>query len=150
MCCYVCISKTEDSVDVVLCLLQIAWKYFYSAKSAGEAGTLFHIRNTIGRSNVSVDPIRKFNECDDFFKLVITCHVLVAAMKSLHMKTLQDTPILPVSNVPACDLWMETKERREEVLVAVTGDVVDQFIGFEFNQKPSCSSDKVIAQYRLL
>ena len=44
----------------------------------------------IGRINVSADPIRRFNECEDFFKLIINCFLLVAAMKFLKMISLSD------------------------------------------------------------
>ena len=57
------------------------WKYFYSTVSAGEIGTLFQLRNVTGRTNVNADPVHRFNECDDFFRLVVTCHVLVQCLQ---------------------------------------------------------------------
>ena len=76
----------------------------------GEHGTLFQLRNMIGRINVSADPIRRFNECEDFFKLIINCFLLVAAMKFLKMTSLSDVPSLPHVN-QANELWMESAEK---------------------------------------
>ncbi len=103
---------------------------------------MYQLRNTIGRSNVSTDPIHHFNECDDFFTMVVTCYVLVATMKSLNMQTLDDNPTLSDIDIPAADLWMESAERRKEVLLSICLDVVDQFASFKFNESPSSSSDK--------
>ena len=36
-----------------------------------------------------------YNECDDFFKLIVNSHIAVAAMKLLQMNTQEDTPNLP-------------------------------------------------------
>ena len=84
------------------------WKYFYSTVSAGEIGTLFQLSNVIGCTNVNADPVHRFNECDDFFRLVVTCHVLVSAMKLLSMKALDDIPSLP-DYVPLTSGWKPKK-----------------------------------------
>ena len=44
---------------------------------------MYQLKNLVGRTNVSTDPIRKFNESDDFFKLITTSHILVAALEIL-------------------------------------------------------------------
>lgn len=36
---------------------------------------MYQLRNLIRRSNVSADPIHKFNESDDFFRLLVKCHI---------------------------------------------------------------------------
>ena len=102
------------------------------------------MRNVIGRTNVNADPVHKFNECDDFFTLVVTCHVLVSAMKLLSMQTLDDIPSL-LDDVPAATLWMETKEKRENVLRTLCMKIVD-FSSFKFSQASSSSTDKVSVQ----
>lgn len=88
----------------------MAWKY-YSTLSAAEHGTMYQLRNLIGRSNVNADPIHKLNECEDFFKLVVTCHILVAAMEILRMKDLNDIPTIPTVAKPQ-DLWMISRESK--------------------------------------
>ena len=118
------------------------WKYFYSTVSAGEIGTLFQLRNVIGRTNVNADPVHRFNECDDFFRLVVTCHVLVSAMKLLSMKALDDIPSLP-DDICATDLWMETKEKRKEILQSLCMKIVNDFVQFKFKNVSLPSTDKV-------
>ena len=97
----------------------------------------------IGRINVSADPIRRFNECEDFFKLIINCFLLVAAMKFLKMTSLSDVPSLPHVN-QANELWMESAEKRISVLSSVCKSIVEEFLSFEFNNLKSCSDDKVL------
>ena len=60
--------------------------------SAGEHGTLFQLRNKLGRSNVITDPTKDFNACDDFFQVVVSAHIIAAAMKLLKMKSVNDVP----------------------------------------------------------
>lgn len=103
---------------------------------------MYHLRNVIGRSNVSADPIRKFNECDDFFKLIVTCYILVAAMKLLGMKSLDDVPSIPNVDSP-CDLWMESTETRGAVMKSICNDIVDKYVSFQFHLQPDVSDDKV-------
>lgn len=103
---------------------------------------MYQLRNLIGRSNVSADPVHKFNESDDFFKLVVTCYILIAAMKSLKMKALEDVPCMSGVEEPR-ELWMETVEKRKSTLHSICGDIVDQFASFEFNKPPMLSKDMV-------
>ena len=73
---------------------------------------MYQLRNLIGRSNVSPKPVKAFNQCSDFFKLVVVCHVLASALKHLSMASLADTPnIRGVQEVR--DLWLETAEKRK-------------------------------------
>ena len=97
----------------------------------------------IGCRNVSSDPIQKFNECEDFFKLITINHILVAAMQYLKMTSLDSIPSVPHLDQPD-QLWMETTEKRQAVLHSICTDVIDQFISFEFNKPPLSSNDKVL------
>ena len=106
----------------------MAWKYYYSSTSSGDHGTMYQLRNLIGRSgdhgtiyqlcnlidrsNVSPKPVKAFSQCSDFFKLVVVCHVVASALKHLSMASLANTPnIRGVQEV--CDLWLETAEKKE-------------------------------------
>ena len=68
------------------------WKHFLSTKSSAEHGTLYQLRNLLGRSNVVTDPTKDFNACEDFLLVVISGHIIAAAMKALGMKKMDDTP----------------------------------------------------------
>ncbi len=105
---------------------------------------MYQLRNLIGRSNVSADPVHKFNECDDFFHLLVTCHILAAAMKFLQMTNLDGTPCLSSVTKPE-DLWMEGAGRRKAVLQSICDDIVDKFVDFKFNEPPTLSTDMVSA-----
>ena len=129
-------------LKIFLKLSQVAWKYYYSSTSAGVHGTMYQLRNLIGRSNVSPKPVKAFNQCSDFFKLVVVCHVLAAALKHLNMVSLTDTPNLKgVQDIH--DLWLETAEKRKEVLRSVCGEIVDRYVCFHFQKVPTPSNDKV-------
>ncbi len=104
---------------------------------------MYQLRNLIGRSNVNADPVHKFNECDDFFKLVATCHILAAALQKLQMKALDDIPSISSVNQPQ-DLWMETAEKRKDVVQSICRDIVDEYASFE---SPNLSNDKHCTDY---
>ena len=78
--------------------MQVIWKYFYSTHSSGNHGTLHQLRNKVNRTNVVTKPSNDFNSCDDFFVLVVSCHIIAATLAMLKMKSVNDTPsedILP-------------------------------------------------------
>ena len=94
-------------------LLEVIWMYCYSKDSTLEHGTLYQLCNLINRSNVG-KPSADFNSCDDFFVLVITCHILTAALKIIGMSSLQDTPS-DTAIKDAEDIWMHEDTKRREV-----------------------------------
>ena len=97
-----------------------------------DRGTLYQLRNLISRSNVTTKPVKDFNSCNDFFNLVVTCHVLVAAMKLFSMKSLADIPSEALVADPQ-SVWMKTEEERRQILSNLCGKLVDQFVYFKFH-----------------
>ena len=89
---------------------------------------MFQLWNLIGRSNISNDPIHKFNESDDFFKLLISCYILAAAMELLKMKALDGIPSISTVEKPE-ELWMQTAEARE----TFCDPSVETSAAFQFN-----------------
>ena len=71
--------------------LQFIFRYYYSSKSSAEHGTLYQLRNAISRTNVVKALLDNFNACDDFFVLVIKCHIH-SAVKMMKMNSLDDVP----------------------------------------------------------
>ena len=66
-------------------------------------------------------PLDDFNACDDFFKLIITSHILTAAMTLLKMRSLGDQP--KHSDITdGVDTWMQTDTERKAILKAVCTD----------------------------
>ena len=79
-----------------------------SKKSTAEVGTLYQLRNLLGRSSVVKKPLDDFNACDDFFVLVVKCHVIAAAMKMLNMSQTSQVPFSPLFP-PLENKWIEQR-----------------------------------------
>ena len=74
--------------------------------------------------------------------MVIQCHIIAAAMKSLGMSSMEDFPLNDI--LPAPDLiWMESNEYRKEVLHGVCLSIADSLpLGFS-DFKEQKKEDKV-------
>ena len=55
-------------------------------------GTLYQLRNVINRRDVLKNPKNNFNACDDYFRLVLQCHVITAALKILGAESQTSSP----------------------------------------------------------
>ena len=107
--------------------------------SASEHGTLYQLKNLIHRTNVVFKPSTDFDACNDFFILVVTCHVLTAAMSILGMESLSATPsndVIPdVQNV-----WMLAHQERKITLDKLCEEIIDKF---RFHNTAHACSDQV-------
>ena len=103
---------------------------------------MYQLHHLIGQSNVSGDTTQKYNECDDFLKLIITCYILVAEFQHLKIESLSDIPKINDVNNPQ-DLWMALSHEQKSVFQLIYEGIVDEFVSFRFNQRPAPSSDKV-------
>ena len=97
------------------------WRLLYSGKSSSEHCTLYQLRNVLNRHNVRKKPIKDFNACDDFFMTILTSHIIVAAMKHLHIDSQSQTP----PDLPnAEDLWMLSKQERKDLLDGISAQIL--------------------------
>ena len=103
--------------------MQVIWKRLYKAVSFQDAGTLYHLRNTVGRSNVTGSPKDNFNECEDFFFTVVRTHIIAAAMEVLGMDSLSESPKKYIFPDPR-DL---SSEQRKGLLMTPALEVVTKF-----------------------
>ena len=120
------------------------FRYLYSTKSAGDHGSLYQLRNAIGRTGVVKKPLDNFNACDDFFVLVVKAHIISAAMEMLEMPDVTSIP--SAKYVPDPDnLWMFPEEERKQVLMKICQDLFDNYIDIMFHKTPpkEKESDKV-------
>lgn len=119
------------------------WKYYYSLNSSSQHGTLYQLRNLIGRTNVTKKPIESFDASEDFFILVIEAHIVAATMKLLEMETLNDTPSKQYA--PQGDFtWTQPIEERKLILEQITTAIVSSFLSVNFNNPSAPShSDKI-------
>lgn len=92
---------------------------------------------------VSKKPIDKFDECDDFFCLVVESLVLSACMEKFEMNGLDGVPCEQYAP-GGIDTWMLSEEERKKVLETLTLELIDSFTNFSFqNLNSPSSSDKV-------
>ena len=99
----------------------------------------------MNRTNVVKKPKNDFNACDDFFVLVVSCHIIAAALATLKMKSVSDTPsedVLP----NAQSMWMESVDVRRTGLDKVCKQIVDSFVDFSFKTDNTTETDHV-AEY---
>ena len=105
----------------------MVWKRFYDTKSFLDKGTLYQLRNAINRTNIS-ESVDDFNACEDFFVLVVRCHIVAAAMQYLSMKYISDAPSHPLL---VQDLWLKSEDERRDTLQGVVMEVVLLYVNFE-------------------
>lgn len=113
----------------------------YSTKSPSEHGTLYQMRNLLNRRNVVKKPIDDFNACDDFFMTVLTAHILVAAMKFLHIESLDQVPPDDVIQ-DAESVWMLSKQERQDLIESISNQIVEQFVSFQFCEEDAMCDDE--------
>ena len=91
--------------------------------------TLQHLRNLINRRNVISVPKKDVNANEDFFLLVVQCHIVGAAMKLFNIETVDSIPDYAENE------WnLGTKEERQSKLLSLAYSIVDSFVDLSFLQ----------------
>ena len=107
---------------------------------------LHQLRNLLNRSNVVEKPSRDFNECEDFLFLIIQSQVIMTALTTLKMKSLNDAPVCDTLLGPnPLSIWMLDIEERKKILDEVCSEVVTRFVQFSYNQGCTTEVDDVFA-----
>ena len=75
----------------------------------------------LNRRNVGTKPHKDVNAYEDFFLLILVCHILAAAMEVFAMDCLDDEPC---TEILCPDVWMHEKEERREILHSIAGVIV--------------------------
>ena len=108
----------------------------------GDHGTLYQLRNRLNRTNVK-DPKTDYNACDDFFILVISCHIVAATLAMLRMESVNDTPSADAIHNPH-NLWIESAELRKSVMERICQEVVNCYVDIFFtSSNHNDATDKV-------
>lgn len=94
----------------------------YKGGSNCDGGTLLQLRNLINRRYVAKDVCGRFNECIDFFEMVVKSHIIAAGMHFFGLKELSSEP---TANSIASDV---PREKRWKVLSHVIGRLVDRYV----------------------
>ena len=127
-------------------VFKVIWKHFFNNNSSAEHGTLYQLRNRLGRSNVVSDPKKDFNTCEDFLHVVVSGHIIAAAMKALGMKAMDDKPmVITAIGTNPDNLWMLDEEERKKVLDAVCSEIVERFVDFSFLKEITIGKDGVLS-----
>ena len=100
--------------------------------SAREHSTLYQPRNLTNRKNVINKPKSGFNTCDNFFEVIITAHILTAAIEALSMKSLGGTSE-EIVHTPEI-VWVGTGEERMENLEEIRMHITQSIINISFNE----------------
>lgn len=112
------------------------WQILYKSTSVSDHGTLQQLRNIINRRNVVSDPKTDVNSCEDFWLLVVTCHILCAAMKLLNRTSLHDFP----SN--AEEEWnLATVDDRRSKLYSICFEIHTKFVDLSAFSITTCTSN---------
>ena len=89
-------KRLEGIVPVVedwhtqVCFLDVIWKYFFNPCSGREHATLYQLKNVINCTHVT-KPKNDFNSCNDFFEIVMTGHILAAALEMFGMDSMSSS-----------------------------------------------------------
>ena len=111
--------------------LQIIWKYYYSVKSAGDKGSLFHLKNRLNRTNVPNEVKRDFNSAEDFIETITSSLIIAAALETLGMHSVEDTPGDCILK-NAQDIWMKPLEVRKALLGKICEKIYEKFISLSY------------------
>ena len=77
-------------------------------------------------------PLADFNACDDFFELVVRCHLLVAAMEVLGMNDLDGEP--SAEAIPnAEDVWTLSTDERKMILQSIVSKIIHCYTNISYN-----------------
>ena len=103
------------------------WERLYKPGSSKEGGTLMQLRNLINRRNVGEGKkiTSHVNQIEDFLELVITCHLVAAAMHFFSMYSVSDEPHsngFP-SNIAEMELY-----RRKNIFFSKLGKIIDEYV----------------------
>lgn len=72
---------------------------------------------------MSVDSERDFNACNDYFVMVVDCHIIAAALKYLHMSSVSDYPSHPLLEDESLCIE-ESKDERSRILQLISEETV--------------------------
>ena len=95
-----------------------------------DAGSLYHLRNTVHRSNVTDSPKENFNACEEFFLTAVHAHIAAASMQILGMNGLQESPtkyVFPdnIDSLPG--------EQKKNLLQTIACDILSKYFFIGFN-----------------
>ena len=110
-----------------------------SLKSASERGTLYQMRNFLGRSDVTVKPKKNMNACEDFLVTVLHSYITVAAMEVLGISNMEEWSSL----IPE-DLWLCGEDERRKVMDSILSKIIEKYVDIRYNTSSTVVADEVL------
>lgn len=100
------------------------WERLYKPGSSKEGGTQMQLRNLINRRNVGEGKkiTSHVNQIEDFLELVITSHLVAAAMHFFSMHSAEPHSNGFPSNIADVELY-----RRKQVFFSKLGKIIDEY-----------------------
>ena len=115
------------------------------SSSSSSSYRLYQLRNVLNRSNVVCKPKADFNACEDFLDIVVTGHILTAALKMLEMRDSEDIPKKFVANPE--EIWMLPDEQRKQSLEEICQKFVENCVHFSYNNASVLSTKDEVFNY---
>jgi L1 cell adhesion molecule like protein len=110
-----------------------------------QRGTFMQLQFAINRRNIKNEPKEDFSACEEFLLLVVTCHILCAAMKYLKMDVLDD---VPTSEIIPENFWLFTDEQMSTLLEEITESLVTNLVDLSLpSDDQSMSTDDHVLEY---
>ena len=122
--------------------LTLIWESLYNTHSARDMGSLYHLRQAIHRNNVTADPKKDVEACEQFMLSVTRAYLVVAALEFFGMQTVDDQPS---TNAPP--EGTVSKDDKAKYLQETVRKFVDQFVPLHQNLSAAAlSSDLEVEQ----
>ena len=86
-------------------------------------------------------PEKDVNASDDFLSLVVTSHFLVACMKKLGMKSLDDIPTIGEFDA---NTWMKSNADRRSVIYSFCQEIIKDHVNISMCGDIGCSKDGIL------
>ena len=99
--------------------------------SIREKATLSHLKVLLNHNRVTFNKckITDFNACDNFFKVIVSSHIIAAAMELLNMSNVDDEPAN--ESVLSPDAWLQDDNARKDILYSISSKIVSTFTDIE-------------------
>ncbi len=131
---------------ILLLFILVNLETLLSTKSTNQRGTLYQMRNLLGRTNVKKDPVKDFDSCEDFFITVVQSLVFSVCMKEFEMGQLHESPR---ETVVLGDAWLKSDDDRKKMILSICDRVISNSVKFRFIDENTQPSKDLVTEYGL-
>ena len=107
---------------------------------------MYQLRNRLNRKNVPRKPKADYNSSDDFFKLIVSAHIMSAALTLMKMDSIEGQPSAEaLSGENPETLFLIDDSERTKLLNKICGKIFDTFVNFQFHSTPNKRKDCLLS-----